>query len=141
MPTLRFTLLPGLLGLALLVVLPAIAETDATPNDASAVMARLDPDHDGTVSLDEVKKVASERFDALDTDHEGTLDASELTGILDQKGLQKADKDKDKTLDKAEFIALVTTYFQRADKDKDGKLEPAELNTPEGRALVALLGL
>jgi hypothetical protein len=39
------------------------------------------PDHDGTLSLDEVKKPASVRFDALDRDHDGTL-RSHFTGDL-----------------------------------------------------------
>ena len=46
--------------------------------DLDAFMQQWDPDHDGTMSLDEVKKAADARFDALDTDHEGTLDKKEL---------------------------------------------------------------
>ena len=130
---------PVLFALAL--VAPALSHAaGAAPAGKSAVLLRLDPDSDGTVSLDEAKAAAAARFEALDTDQEGTLDAGELTGILSKRGLAKADSDKDGTLDKAEFTALAVQYFQKADKDKDGTLDAKELNSPAGRALVALLG-
>jgi Ca2+-binding EF-hand superfamily protein len=115
------------------------APADTTPEDQSSVMSKIDTDHDGSVSLDEAKKAAIAKFDTLDTDKEGTLDASELTGILARNDLIKADKDKDNTLDKAEFLALVEKLFAAADKDKDGTLDVKELSTDQGRALVALL--
>jgi hypothetical protein len=118
---------------------PAFGAPDPTPNDESLVLSIIDTDHDGTISLAEVKAAASAKFDALDTDKEGTLDASELTGILSPKAVKKADRDKDNTLDKAEFLALVEERFKAADHDHDGKLDPKELSTDEGRALVALL--
>jgi Ca2+-binding EF-hand superfamily protein len=116
----------------------------AAPNAASAgnntVLAKFDADNDGTLSLDEVKQAAAQRFDALDKDHEATLDKSELAGLVKAGALKKADKDKDGTLDKDEFVALAAADFQKADKDKDGTLSAAELNSPGGRALAALLG-
>jgi Ca2+-binding EF-hand superfamily protein len=115
------------------------APADTTPDDQGSVMQKIDTDHDGSVSLDEAKKAAIAKFDTLDTDKEGTLDANELTGILGRNDLIKADKDKDKTLDKAEFLALVEKLFAAADKDKDGTLDAKELSTEQGRALVALL--
>jgi Ca2+-binding EF-hand superfamily protein len=115
------------------------APADTSPEDQSSVMSKIDIDHDGSVSLDEAKKAAIAKFDTLDTDKEGTLDASELTGILARNDLIKADKDKDNTLDKAEFLALVEKLFAAADKDKDGTLDATELSTEQGRALVALL--
>ncbi|WP_196768585.1 EF-hand domain-containing protein [Granulibacter bethesdensis] len=117
----------------------AMAAVDATPHDTSLVMSRLDPDNDGTVSLEEAHKAAEAKFDALDTDHEGTLDASELTGILGKKALAAFDPDHDGSLDKAEWLKLVDAYFKKADPDHDGTLSPAELTTENGRALVALL--
>jgi Ca2+-binding EF-hand superfamily protein len=115
------------------------APADTSPEDQSSVMSKIDIDHDGSVSLDEAKKAAIAKFDTLDTDKEGTLDASELTGILARNDLIKADKDKDNTLDKAEFLALVEKLFAAADKDRDGTLDATELSTEHGRALVALL--
>ena len=75
----------------------------------------------------------------LDTDKEGTLDVNELTGILSPNAVKKADKDKDQTLDKVEFLALVEKMFKAADQDHDGTLDPTELSTDQGRALVSLL--
>ena len=131
----------AVLGLAMAggLMSAAAAPADTTPEDQSSAMSKIDTDHDGSVSLDEAKKAAIAKFDTLDTDKEGTLDANELTGILGRNDLIKADKDKDKTLDKAEFLALVEKLFAAADKDKDGTLDAKELSTEQGRALVALL--
>ena len=131
----------AMLGLVMAggLMLATAAPADTTPEDQSAVMSKIDTDHDGSVSLDEAKKAAIAKFDTLDTDKEGTLDANELTGILGRNDLIKADKDKDNTLDKAEFLALVEKMFAAADNDKDGTLDEKELSTEQGRALVALL--
>ena len=120
-------------------LLPATAATDTTPNDQSRVISGIDTNHDGTVSLDEAKAAALKKFDALDTDKESTLDVSELTGILSPEAVKKADRDKDMTLDKAEFLALVEVMFRLADHDHDGTLTAEELSSEQGRALVALL--
>jgi hypothetical protein len=117
----------------------AIGAPDATPNDESLVLSKIDTDHDGSVSLTEAKAAATAKFDALDTDKEGTLDVNELTGILSPNAVKKADKDKDQTLDKAEFLALVEKMFKAADQDHDETLDPTELSTDQGRALVSLL--
>jgi Ca2+-binding EF-hand superfamily protein len=98
-----------------------------------------DPDHDGTLSLDEVKKAADARFDALDTDHDGTLDKKELRGVLSAQDVIKADPDKDGTLDKAEYEAIAANRFQAADPDHDGTLDKKELGSPAGKALMRLL--
>jgi Ca2+-binding EF-hand superfamily protein len=103
------------------------------------VLAKVDADHDGTVSLDEAKGAAAAKFDALDIDKDGKLDAVELTGIVGRGGLAKADPDKDGALDKAEYLALAEKLFIGADHDKSGALDAKELSSPKGRALVALL--
>ena len=130
-----------LVGLPLAIgAVPALAATaDKTPVDESALMMKIDPDHDGTVTLAEAKTAAAAKFEALDTDKEGTLDASELTGVVGTGTLASADPDHDKTLDKTEFMALVAKMFAAADPDKDGTLTPQELSTEKGRALVSLL--
>jgi hypothetical protein len=115
------------------------APVDKTPNDKSLILSKIDPDNDGTLSLDEAKKAAAAAFEDLDTDKEGTLDATELTGIVSPATLAKADTDKDGTLDKAEYITLVAKAFAAADPDKDGTLDAKELSTEKGRALVALI--
>jgi Ca2+-binding EF-hand superfamily protein len=102
-------------------------------------VTRFDTDHDGTVDLAEAKKAAADVFDKLDTDKDGTLDIKELKGRLSRKAFNAADPDKDKTLSKDEYLALVEQSFKAADRDHDGTLDAAEFRTPAGRALLRLL--
>jgi len=102
--------------------------------------ARFDTDHDGTVDLAEAKKAASDLFDRLDIDKDGTLDLEELKGRLSRNAFNAADPDKDKTLTKDEYLALIEQWFKAADRDHDGTVDAAEFRTPAGRALLRLLG-
>jgi Ca2+-binding EF-hand superfamily protein len=99
----------------------------------------LDPDHDGTVDLDEAKKAASALFDKLDRDHDGTLDKRELAGRLSAKEFAAADPDHDGTLSKDEYLAVVEQRFNAADPDHDGTLDAKELSNKAGRSLLRLL--
>jgi Ca2+-binding EF-hand superfamily protein len=78
-------------------------------------------------------------FDKLDTDHDGTLSFKELHGRMSRKEFATADVDKDGTLTKDEYLAVVEQRFKAADKDHDGTLSNWEFQTPKGRALVRLL--
>jgi Ca2+-binding EF-hand superfamily protein len=121
---------------------PLAAYAQGRPPAAGGVDAFIqqwDPDKDGTLSLDEVKKAAEARFDALDKDKDGTLDAKELRGLVSKSEFTKLDPDKDGTLDKTEYQALVAQRFQAADPDKDGTLDKKELNSRAGKALMRLL--
>lgn len=102
-------------------------------------IARLDTDHDGTIDLSEVKKAAADLFDRLDTDKDGTLDIKESKGRLSRKAFNTADPDKDRTLTKDEYLAVIEQRFKAADPDHDGTVSVAELRTPAGRALLRLL--
>lgn len=102
-------------------------------------IAQLDTDHDGTVDLAEAKKAASDLFDRLDTDKDGTVSVRELHGRLSRKDFAAADPDKDKTLTKDEYLAVVEQRFKAADPDGDGSVSAAEFKTPAGRALLRLL--
>jgi Ca2+-binding EF-hand superfamily protein len=75
----------------------------------------------------------------LDKDHEGTLDARELHVKLSKAEIGAADPDKDQTLTKDEFLALVETRFKAADLDNDGTLDAKELQSKAGRAVLKLL--
>ena len=99
------------------------AQSKGAAANLDAFMQQWDPDHDGTLSLDEVKKAADARFDALDADHDGTLDKKELGRAVSASDLKRADTDKDGTLDKTEYEAIATQRFQAADPDHDGTLE------------------
>jgi hypothetical protein len=102
-------------------------------------VARFDTDKDNTVDLAEAKKAAGNLFDRLDTDKDGTLDVRELRGRLSRKDFAAADPDKDKTLSKDEYFAIVEQRFKAADGDNDGSISAAEFRTPAGRALLRLL--
>jgi len=121
------------LGFAFNPVSRALSASDAD------LLAGLDADHDGTVSLDEAKKAAGDMFDKLDRDHDGTLSRRELRGTLSTKEFAAADTDKDGTISKDEYLAVVEQRFKAADADNDGTLTPKELGTRAGRGLLRLL--
>jgi Ca2+-binding EF-hand superfamily protein len=124
-----FVATAGLLGAAT----PALAATK------KSVVDLFDTDHDGTVDLAEAKKAAAGLFDKLDTDKDGTLSLEELKGRLSRKDFASGDPDKDKTLSKEEYLAIVEQRFKSADADNDGSVSAAEFDTPAGRALAKLL--
>ncbi len=99
----------------------------------------FDTDNDGTLDLAEVKKAASALFAKLDRDHEGTLDKRELAGRLSAKELSAADPDHDGTLTSDEYLAVAEQRFHAADRDNDGTVDAKELNSQAGRALLRLL--
>jgi Ca2+-binding EF-hand superfamily protein len=99
----------------------------------------FDANNDGTLDLAEVKKAGSALFAKLDRDHDGTLDKRELAGRLSAKELAAADPDHDGTLTADEYLAVVEQRFNMANPDKDGTLDAEELNTRAGQALLRLL--
>jgi Ca2+-binding EF-hand superfamily protein len=103
-----------------------------------AFIEKWDEDHDGTLSLDEVKKAASAQFDELDRKHRGKLTRAELGGVLNFQEFRRADADKDRTLDRDEFLSFVEKLFQAADTDHDGKLDKKKLSSRPGRYLLRL---
>jgi hypothetical protein len=115
------------------VAAPALAATKTGP------VVLFDADNDGTVDLNEAKKAASALFDKLDTDKDGTLDFKELKGRLTHQEFTAADPDKDGTLTKDEYLAVVEKHFKAADPDNEGTVSAAEFETPAGRALSKLL--
>ncbi len=127
------------LGFFALTPVAGHAQSKGAAANLDAFMQQWDPDHDGTLSLDEVKKAADARFDALDADHDGTLDKKELGRAVSASDLKRADTDKDGTLDKTEYEAIATQRFQAADPDHDGTLDKKELGSRTGKALMLML--
>ena len=113
--------------------LPALAASRANP------IKMFDTDNDATLDMAEVKKAASALFAKLDRDHDGTLDKRELAGRLSAKELAAADPDHDGTLTLDEYLAVVEQRFNAANPDKDGTLDAKELNTRAGQALLRLM--
>ena len=67
------------------------------------------------------------------------MDIKELHGRVTKADLSAADPDKDATLTKDEYLALVEKKFKAADKDGEGTLDSKELHTEAGKALLKLL--
>jgi Ca2+-binding EF-hand superfamily protein len=130
----------GIAALALVGLALAGTPAQTAGVNVDAFVRQWDADHDGTLSLDEVKKAAAARFDALDRDHDGTLDRRELGATMSPQELRQADLAKDRKLDKNEYLAMVEKRFQAVDQNHDGKLDKKELNSPAGRSLLRLFG-
>ena len=105
----------------------------------SSLVGHFDTDNDGTVDLAEAKKAAADLFDKLDTSKKGALDRRQLKGRLSRGEFAAADGDKDGTLSKTEYLAVVEQRFKAADARHDGKLVTWEFHTPKGAALTRLL--
>ncbi len=105
----------------------------------STLVGQFDTDNDGTVDLAEAKKAASDLFDKLDTGKKGALDLKQLKGRLSRKEFAAADVDKDGTLSKEEYLAVVEQRFKAADAKHDGKLVTWEFHTHKGAGLTRLL--
>jgi len=80
-----------------------------------------------------MKGVASKVFDKLDPDHDGTLDVREVRGAIDRPGTAAADPDHDGTLTKDEYLAVVEQRFKAADPDNDGTLDARSSEPEQGR--------
>lgn len=119
----------------------ATAEVSLARTKPCKTLAKIDPDNDGSMTLDEAKKAASAVFDRINKDSakDSTLDARELRGRLSEKEIAAADPDKDKTIDKNEYLSIVEARFKAANKDKDGTIECKELYSKSGQALLRLL--
>src|SRR5215472_17115882 len=86
-----------------------------------------------------IQKFDTDNDGMLDREHDGTLDKRELRGRFSAKEFAAADPDKDGTLTKDEYLAVVEQHFKAADPDNDGTLDAKELSTRAGRALLRLL--
>ncbi len=124
-------------ALAWLALLPATSHAQMA--GSTALLQKWDGDHDGTLSLDEVKTAASAEFDKLDADHDGTLTEKELGGRLSHRAFESADPDHDGTLSKEEYLSVVGRRFRAADPDKDGTIDAKELDGKAGHLLSRLL--
>jgi hypothetical protein len=120
-------------GGSLAAPLPTLSQTKRDP------LQGLDTDKDDTLDLDETKKAATTLFGRLDVDHDGTIDRHEVRSRLSATDFAVADIDKEGTLTKEEYLAIVEQRFKAADADNDGTLTAKEMQTKTGRALLRLL--
>ncbi len=120
--------------------LAAIGPAQAATSSIAENMKTWDPDNDGTLDPTEVNKAAGAKFDSLEVDHDGTLSMKEMKSTkVDKETFAKADPDKDGTLTKDEYLTIVELRFKAADPDNDGTVSVVELETKAGKALVLLM--
>jgi Ca2+-binding EF-hand superfamily protein len=115
-------------------------EVQAQQSNMNSFLQRWDTDHDGTLSIEEIREAATAQFEKLDRRHRGKLSRDQLAGIVTFRQFRAADRDRKGTLDKSEFLALAESLFQRVDKNHNGTVDKGELGSAPGRALTRLFG-
>ena len=100
----------------------------------------IDSNRDGALDLDEIKKAASAKFDALDRNRTGTLSRREIGRLrLSRKDFAAGDPDKDGTLTKDEYLAIVEQRTcALADENRVPRLVPLGCNFDGGLTWLAL---
>jgi len=128
-------------ALLVLGTVAALNQAQAQRPNLDDFLLKWDTDHDGTLSVEEIKKAADARFEALDRKHEGYLTRSQLAGMVSFQQFRKADSNHGGKLDKAEFLSLVEKLFLEAARDRDGTLERKELGSSAGKALLRMMSM
>ncbi len=112
----------------------------ASVTPASEIISRLDQDHDGTLSWEEIRGQAVAEFKKLDRDHEGSIDAKEWQlGHLPQAEWKKVQPDSSGKISQERYLVWVKEKFTEADPDHDGTLDEAELSSSRASVLLNLL--
>ena len=110
------------------VVLFSCANALADPVDMQAAKTefqKMDANHDGFVTPEEMQAYQEKRFNELDKDKNEVLDAKELEA--DKTNMFKgADKNNDGKVDRKESSAQFKEYFKEMDSNKDGKISETE---------------
>ena len=101
---------------------------------------KLDTNHDGVISKDEFNAFNEGHFQSLDANHDGKLTPNEVMGgytgsmasesatsHLDRR-FNAADANHDGGLDRneAQYMPMLTKYFDQVDTNKDGKVTRQE---------------
>lgn len=91
-----------------------------------AGMARADANMDGKISRAEADGQASQRFDRLDANHDGFLTPDEMPGP-GARMIGRADADHDGKLSRPEFLVQSGNRFDRIDANRDGQITADEM--------------
>jgi hypothetical protein len=98
--------LPSLIRLIVFIVIGAVplaGQVQAQRPNIDVFLQQWDTDHDGLLSVDEIKKAAIARFERLDRKQKGRLSRSQLAGALTFQQFRKADKTRTAPLPKTSF--------------------------------------
>jgi Ca2+-binding EF-hand superfamily protein len=111
------------------VCVPALAAGEPSDAQIDAAFKKADPDNDGTVSWAEASKfgITKGSFMHANRDKDHTLDKNEFVEAIRYQ-FSRANSDKDGTLDRKEAAkaGIGTRVFDAANRDKDGTLDLAE---------------
>jgi EF hand len=113
-------------------IIPAAANEPSMPR-GEKIFARIDSNHDGKISLDELKPRAAKRFLKFDGDANGEVTSAEVDAVLKARVetrkarmMGRMDADKNGAISRAELDLFVDALFNVADADKDGGVTLAE---------------
>lgn len=107
---------------------------------ADAFVKKWDESSKGLLSLKAIDDAAVVKFEMLDAQHAGKLTEAQLAGVLMPGEFAMANPDGDATVGIDEWLDLVKHRFYRANVDHDGTLDLRELRSPQGEALLKLVG-
>lgn len=105
---------------------------------SAAGMKSVDPDGDGSITMQEAHDAAAKTFDEQDKTHTGKLTAKQISP-MHRAMREMARHDKDHTLDKDEYMAGVDAAFKEADPKGSGVLNKEALKTKAGRHFLSLV--
>jgi Ca2+-binding EF-hand superfamily protein len=94
-------------------------------------LASFDRDGNGIVSRDEMRAAETERFQKMDANHDGRLTLDELSAVRKEQAAEhfaKQDKNGDGQLSRAEVTKMPDAVFARLDQNGDGQLSKDELS-------------
>ena len=130
-------------GLLALLIAASAAQAKAGPFGPSptAMLEKADANRDGYVSRPEYRTLRETQFGRLDRDHDGVARISDLPRLAQsdkpeakrlRELLQRADRDHDGRVTRAEFVDGPSPLFDRLDGDRDGRLSRREIS--DGKA-------
>ena len=98
------------------------------------MLAYVDINRDGTISLDEVEKRIDEKFSEFDRNSDGSVTEDEIEALVRERierhvkrVTRRFDRDKDGQITKAEFGHFAKERFRWNDLNDDGKITKDEL--------------
>jgi hypothetical protein len=103
------------------------------------VLSGFFPINQGVLAHADAMTLASVAYDQLNRANIRGLSAHDLAGRLSALDFAAGDSDDDRSIDKGEYLAVVDARFVAAGRGSVALLTCRQLETSEGRALLALL--